>query len=355
MDIYAARPGLRLWKATIDGKVLTTMMFKDSINKGLPPIETLELASNLGLPPQQGEYKQFGPLVTFHDQFVATWQGSCVWVMDPSTGVVVGCHSNLGCVVDVGVNKNELFVLTKGQERFVRRITFEVNPCIVVEELDLNNPNDVLKAQRASSVSQFEDQDKLDKLIGEFGNKMNDALINVKSRVKGFKEQIRSREQSEDDRGSESDRFSSPKGTYNKRDMGGSPDGALTSEGYSTGEEKSEDCSKYTLSTDDYNYSDRPFESSNELVNSCERSPIKPPGKSEQTLSSHKISEDEKENNPLYENDTKTVEVTITHKKRENEPVFSHLSKEEFPQDIVFEGTSIGTGKKKKKKKTKKG
>lgn len=330
------------------------MMFKDSINKGLPPIETLELASSISLPPQQGEYKQFGPLITFHDQFLVTWQGSCLWAMDPTTGVVVGCHSNLGCVVDVGVNNNELFVLTKGQEKFIRRIAFEVNPCIVVEELDLNNPNDVLKAQRASSVSQFEDQDKLDKLIGEFGNKMSDALVNVKSRVKGLKEQIRSREQSEDDRGSESDRFSSPKGSYNKKPQQSHGDGggAFTSEGYSTGEEKSEDCtSKYTLSTDDCNYSDRPFESSNELVNSCERSPEKT--LDEKSTDNMRDLDDKKPADADDEDEPppKTIEVTLTHKKREKEPVFSHLSKEEFPQDIVFEGTSIGTGKKKKKKK----
>ena len=335
VDVFAARPGFRIWKATIDGKVLSTMIYKDSIHKGLPIIETLDLAANVNQPPQQGEYKQFGPLVAFHDNFVVTWQGSCLWVVDPSTGVLVGCHNNLGCIVDVGINRNEIFILSKGKENFIRRVEFEINPCIVVEDLDLNNPQEVLKAQRASSVSQFE-KDQLDKFIDGVGLKVNHAFINVKSRVKDLKEHIKSWEVSEDDGGSESDRLSSPKTANMKKSGISSPDGAFTSEGYSTGDERSEDYSgKNTLSTDENNCSDRPFESSNELVKSCERSPDSPPQATTEEL------------------ETNTMEFTVTHKKREQEPVFSHLSKEDFPQDIVFEGTSIGSKSKKKRKKKK--
>jgi len=370
VDVYAARPGLRLWRATSDGKVLSTMMFRDSINKGLPEIQTLDLASTL--PAQHAEQKQFGSMKAFHDQFVVTWQGSNVWVLDPTTGVVVGCHSNLGCVVDVSVSDNEIFVLSKGKDHFVRRIVFEVNPCFVVEELDLNNPSDVIKAQ-SGSISQFENQERIDKLLDDVGSKMNRAFFDVKTRVKGITEQMRSREASEDDRGSESDRFSSPKSFY-KKDANG--DRCLaTSEGYSTGN---------GVSTDENEYSDRPFESSNDSLSS----PGKTADSSNSPLDNVEINETESiqlngistDNQPDQkvvvpdsqmnrdnsttkgqqtlmddQNAGNTMEVVLTHKKREKEPVFGHLSKEDFAKDIVFEGTSVASPKKKKKKKTKKG
>jgi len=318
VDVYAARPGLRLWRATSDGKVLSTMMFRDSINKGLPEIQTLDLASTL--PVQHAEQKQFGSMKAFHDQFVVTWQGSNVWVLDPTTGVVVGCHSNLGCVVDVSVSDNEIFVLSKGKDHFVRRIVFEVNPCFVVEELDLNNPSDVIKAQ-SGSISQFENQERIDKLLDDVGSKMNRAFFDVKTRVKGITEQMRSREASEDDRGSESDRFSSPKSFY-KKDANG--DRCLaTSEGYSTGNADNQPDQKVVVPDSQMNRDNSTT-------------------KGQQTLMDD-------------QNAGNTMEVVLTHKKREKEPVFGHLSKEDFAKDIVFEGTSVASPKKKKKKKTKKG
>lgn len=383
VDVYAARPGLRLWRASAEGKVMTTMMFRESINKGKPEILTIDLPSNHVSP--HAEQKQFGPIKTFHDQFLITWQGSNVWVLDPTTGVVVGCHSNLGCVVDVSVVNNEIFVLSKAKENFVRRVLFEVNPCILVEELDLNNPVEVMKAQRHGSVNQFEDQDRLDKILDEVGSKMGRAFFDVKSRVKGIKEQIRSREVSEDDRGgagSESERFSSPRIHYNNKNNTVLNDAAYlaTSEGYSTGN----NTGGYT--TDENEFSDRPFESSSN------ESPGGSPGKNTTTAAEQlnngnvnvleKVDETvplsadlvdvvnsiETKNTEEEKNDTKdqkkddggtndtTQTVILTHKKREKEPVFSHLSKEDFAKDIVFQGTSVtGPRRKKIKKKTKKG
>lgn len=248
-DIYAARPGLRLWKATMDGKVLTTMIFKDSVNKGEPIIETLELPPRTQLPNHQGEQKQFGTLIPFDNQFLVSWQGSSVWVMDPGTGYIIGCHSNLGYVTDVAVCNNELYVLSKGDQHFIRKIVFETRiPCIVVEELDLNGPiaeeNEDDDVER-SSVFQFnEDQDKLDKLIDEVGSKMIGAICDVKSKVLEFKP-------------------------------------FLSGEGYSTSEGLSDVDFRHDDVTSDENNADgmtRPFESSNELLlRSCEKSPeLKP-------------------------------------------------------------------------------
>ena len=282
VDIYAARPGLRLWKATMDGKVLTTMIFKDSVNKGEPIIETLELPPYTQLP-HQSEQKQFGTLIPFDNQFLVSWQGSSVWVLDPGTGYIIGCHSNLGYVTDVSVCNNELYVLSKGDQNFVRKIVFETTiPCIVVEELDLNEPldEDDEENEERRSVFQFnEDQDKFDKLIDEVGSKMIGAICDVKSKVMEFKP-------------------------------------FLSGEGYSTSEGLSDvDNFRHDDVTSDENNVDnvnKPFESSNELPKSCEKSP----------------------------------EVT----QKQKEKPFNHLSHEAFPTNIVFEGTSIGRSPKRRKK-----
>ena len=336
--MYAARPGLRLWKATIDGKVLSTMIFKASIIKGEPLIETIDLPSQVELPPQ-GDQKQFGSLLVFNNQFIVTWQGSCVWVMDPGTGYIIGCHSNLGCVVDVSVCGNELFILSKGEEHFIRKIVFEtmLTKTIVVEEIDLNNPQEIAKAQRGSSISQFEDQDKFDKVIDVVGTKMKGAFSDVKSRMKEIKDQIKSRESSEDDRGSESDRFLASPHYLHRKDNESKL--VLSGEAYYTSDDKSDENDKEEITTITENdkeeittsteldksddNSTRPFESSSEFMNSFEKSPELP---------------------------TKNVQ-----EQNDKLKPFQHLSKEAFPTDIVFEGTSIGTSPKKRRKGKKKG
>ena len=76
--------------------------------------------------------------------------------MDPNTGYVIGCHSNLGYVTDVCACNNELYVLSKGDQNFVRKIVFETTiPCIVVEELDLND--ETTEEEERRSVYQFSD------------------------------------------------------------------------------------------------------------------------------------------------------------------------------------------------------
>ena len=302
--IYAARPGLRLWCASIEGKVCSTMIFKDSIYKEEPQILTIELPShNDSL--VQIDQKQFGKLLVFSDRFLVSWQGSCLWVIDPSTGCVIGCHSNLGFIVDVALTGNELYVLSKGETNFIRQIIFETVvsvPCIVTEDLDLNEPRHFEKVQRSSSINHFEDQDKLEKILDEVGAKVKVAISDVKWKVKEIKEQIISREESEDDRVSDSDKFQ-----FTIKNSRGSPHSNISP--FVTSEEKS--------SSDKSNESDT---NSTEIERSTE-----PFGSS-------------------YE-DEKNVSLQL-----EKSKVFEHLSQKEFPPDIVFEGTSKGTASKQMKK-----
>ena len=266
------------------------MMFKDSVYKGEPIIETIDLPSQVEIK-NKSDQKQFGPLKVFFEKFIVTWKGSCVWVIDPLTGVIIGAHDNLGYVVDVSVYENELFILTKSQNSQVRKISFEtITPCIVVEEIDLNEPEQIIKAQIGSSIRQFKDQDQIDKLIDGVGMKLKDTLKDVKSRVKEFKDQIISN--------SEDDRVSDAEKSILNSDLT-SDDNCATSTDY----EKSE-------------LSPGPFESSNDEL---QYSPDGSPGK-----------------------------LTDANNIDKSPKVFDHLSKEEFPQDIALPLKS-----KKRKKKSK--
>ena len=270
------------------------MMFKDSVCKGEPIIETVDLPSQVGIK-NKGDQKQFGPLKVFFEKFIVTWKGSCVWVIDPLTGVIIGAHDNLGYVVDVSVYDNELFILTKSQDSLVRKISFEtITPCIVVEEIDLNEPEQIINAQRWSSIRQFKDQDQIDKLIDGVGMKLKDTLKDVKSRVREFKDQIISN--SEDDRVSDAEK--SILNSNQNSDLT-SDDNCATSTDY----EKSE-------------LSPGPFESSNDELQHS------PDGIPDKLRDANNIDKSQK--------------------------VFDHLSKEEFPQDIAM---SLKSKRRKKKSK----
>ena len=328
--MYAARPGLRIWKANHDGKVLATMIFKESVNAGEPVIETVDLSPQLGSP-VPGEQKQFGPLLAYCDKFLVTYQKSSVWVLDPETGYVIGCHSNLGRIIDINVSNNELFVLTSGDDHFIRKISFEtrvMSPCIEVQELDLNNPAQVAEIQRASSFSSFQDSDKLNKLF--------DGIVsNVKSQAKRIKEQITYRESSEDIETSDTDRHpaTSPR-IMNRirpiREDSQSPGHSTVSNDEDDHNSNSEeevtrkllvDSGHHTSgSTDGEKLGEQPFDSSDD--------------------NSIKGDADGKGD---------AMEVIISHRHREKEIPFQHLSKEALPSDIVFEGTSKPKKKRRKK------
>ncbi|XP_065660832.1 tectonin beta-propeller repeat-containing protein 2 [Hydra vulgaris] len=299
--IYAARPGLRLWCASVDGKVCSTMIFKDSIYKGEPHISTIDLPSH---PDSliQNEQKQFGKMLVFSERFLVSWQSSCLWVIDPTTGCVIGCHSNLGSIVDVALTGNELYVLSKGETNFLRQIIFETVasvPLMITDVLDFNDP--FKKVDRSSSINHFEDQDKLEKILDEVAVKVETivkvAINDVKYKVKELKEQITSREESEDDPASDSDKLLS-----NIKNLSIRTNTVLRSmrEEKSSSEKSNESDSNSTEI-------ERPFEP---LESSCE---------------------DEKNQN-------------------DKKKLFEHLSQKEFPSDIVYEGTSKGTTPKQTKK-----
>ncbi len=118
--LYASRPGLRLWKAAADGTVQATYIFRELIiepNRGFHFLHD----SIPSLAKNQRE-NQFGGLLVYESQYLVSFCGAGLYLVDPGTGSAVGYHTNLGHIVDVAVCGDEVFVLRKAPGRILIRL-----------------------------------------------------------------------------------------------------------------------------------------------------------------------------------------------------------------------------------------
>ncbi|KAJ8308928.1 hypothetical protein KUTeg_013802 [Tegillarca granosa] len=117
-ELYAVRPGMRIWQACVDGTVKATYLFKELINKPHPEILLLynDVSSS-----KTGDV-QFGRLLLYMDKYLVTWNTSALFILSPSDNEVIGSQSNIGTIEDVAVTKDEIFVLRKNADRALIRI-----------------------------------------------------------------------------------------------------------------------------------------------------------------------------------------------------------------------------------------
>ena len=335
------------------------MIFKDSISKGEPAISTLNLPSSLDADGPQSEPKHFGPLVVFASDFLLSWQGSCIWVLDPNLGVVVGCHSNFGSIVDVATCSNEMFVLSKSEGQYIRRIAFEnrsQSPIFEVKELSFQDDETKAKIPRNGSVHQFEEHDKIDKIIGGVMSTTVGFISGVKRNVVRTIEQIKTRDESEESASSLSSSSSeeadfsidpsSPIAIIHDKEV----NGALQTIGTpSEGRTQTPTASPCVIKTPQY--------LKNGSINSTlplDADGISPvPYEVSSENKAPNFQETGRANQEELEAEKSAVkreiEVTITHEMREKETPFQHISSKDFNSDIVFEGTSKRKPKKSRK------
>ncbi|XP_064621989.1 tectonin beta-propeller repeat-containing protein 2-like [Lineus longissimus] len=152
--IYAARPGLRLWKAKLDGSVDSTLMFKDSINQKRRALALLSSTLVVRSPSKAIE-SQFGPILIYGEDQVITWDISGIYILDPNTGSVLGAHDNIGFILDIATYEDEIFVLRTGANRCVIRIAQnpEKPPIFAPEYRHGLNASPSQRSSRSSSLS----------------------------------------------------------------------------------------------------------------------------------------------------------------------------------------------------------
>ncbi|XP_042669261.1 tectonin beta-propeller repeat-containing protein 2 [Centrocercus urophasianus] len=120
LTLFAARPGLRLWKSDVHGTVQATFILKDLFAGG---IQTFELYPRLE-PPDRGGYsspeKHLG-LVScfFREGWVLTWNEYSIYLLDTVNQALIGGLEGYGDIVSVSCTSNEIFLL-KGDRDIIR-------------------------------------------------------------------------------------------------------------------------------------------------------------------------------------------------------------------------------------------
>eukprot|EP00105_Crassostrea_gigas_P024495 XP_011444749.1 PREDICTED: tectonin beta-propeller repeat-containing protein 2 isoform X2 [Crassostrea gigas] len=119
-QLYACRPGARIWKADMNGLVSQTYLYKELLNSTHPEIQLL---FKNGIPASRvSADHQFGPLSLYMEKYLVTWNDSSMYVLCPEDNSVVGSQRALGAVVDVAVTEDEIFILRKNNEKNLIRV-----------------------------------------------------------------------------------------------------------------------------------------------------------------------------------------------------------------------------------------
>ncbi|XP_052040956.1 tectonin beta-propeller repeat-containing protein 2 isoform X2 [Apodemus sylvaticus] len=120
LTLYAARPGLRLWKADVHGAVQATFILKDVFAGGVTPFELYPR-----LEPSDGgscssPEKHLG-LVScfFREGWVLSWNEYSIYLLDTVNQATVAGLEGLGDIVSVSCTENEIFFL-KGDRNIIR-------------------------------------------------------------------------------------------------------------------------------------------------------------------------------------------------------------------------------------------
>ncbi|KAI1895016.1 hypothetical protein AGOR_G00101930 [Albula goreensis] len=125
LTVYAARPGLRLWRADVRGEVQETHMLRELFAQDLPLFELFPRPESPVLmirpiQPSPPPERQLGLLTCFlRDGWVLTWNEYSVYVVDCLNQALIGGMEGCGDIVSVSCTENEIFIL-KGDRDIIR-------------------------------------------------------------------------------------------------------------------------------------------------------------------------------------------------------------------------------------------
>ncbi|XP_068803185.1 tectonin beta-propeller repeat-containing protein 2 isoform X4 [Struthio camelus] len=152
LTLFAARPGLRLWKSDVHGTVQATFILKDIFAGG---IKTFELYPRLE-PSDRGSCsspeKHLG-LVScfFREGWVLTWNEYSIYLLDTVNQALIGGLEGYGDIVSVSCTNNEIFLL-KG-DRDIIRISSRPEGLSSIDQLSEAQRESQPSSQRFSVIS----------------------------------------------------------------------------------------------------------------------------------------------------------------------------------------------------------
>ncbi|XP_036398118.1 tectonin beta-propeller repeat-containing protein 2 [Megalops cyprinoides] len=116
--VYAARPGLRLWRADVRGSVQDTYLLKELFTRDVPLFELFPRPGSTGA--YRPTERQLGLVSCFlKEGWVLTWNEYSVYVLDCLNQAIIGGLEGCGDIVSVSCTENEIFIL-KGDRDIIR-------------------------------------------------------------------------------------------------------------------------------------------------------------------------------------------------------------------------------------------
>jgi len=121
--LYAARPGLRLWKADINGIVHTTFIFTNSSTKpqmlSLLKTDYTPTKNETGTTAVDFLTAQFGLLRVYGGRLLVSYTSTDLLVISPEeTKQIMSVYADN--ILDVAVNRDEIYVLRKTSSQRTR-------------------------------------------------------------------------------------------------------------------------------------------------------------------------------------------------------------------------------------------
>lgn len=118
LQVFAARPGLRLWRSDVRGQVEDTRLLKPLFNSQIPQFELFPRPGPIGA--YRPSDRQLGLLSCFlREGWLLSWNEYSLYVLDCINEVIIGALESSGDIVSVSCCDNEIFIL-KGDRDIIR-------------------------------------------------------------------------------------------------------------------------------------------------------------------------------------------------------------------------------------------
>ncbi|XP_061898444.1 tectonin beta-propeller repeat-containing protein 2 [Entelurus aequoreus] len=118
LQVFAARPGLTLWRSDVRGHVVDTRLLKGLFSAQIPHFQTFPHAGPIGA--YRPAERQLGLLSCFlKEGWILSWNEYSVYVLDYINEVLVGALESSGDIVSLSCCDNEIFIL-KGDRDLIR-------------------------------------------------------------------------------------------------------------------------------------------------------------------------------------------------------------------------------------------
>ncbi|CAH0713085.1 unnamed protein product, partial [Brenthis ino] len=158
---YCARPGLRLWRADVAGKVHQTLLFKEAISNPLTVAELLNPSSRKHSAAEREH--NLGPLHVFRDHFLVSHDDCLLYILDPRSLTAVAVVDDLRRIISVAVNKDEIFVLEGA--RSLLRLAHAPEPAALAADDTTNLMTKSLTTSLQHAVNTVRDLTHIDQTV----------------------------------------------------------------------------------------------------------------------------------------------------------------------------------------------